>query len=34
MMMMIDWEVLADAIEEVAELEAYEADLAESNPWA
>jgi hypothetical protein len=34
MMMMVDWEVLADAIEEVAEWEAYEADLTESNPWA
>ena len=34
MMMMVDWEVLADVMEEVAEWEAYEADLAESDPWA
>ena len=34
MMMMVDWEVLADAMEEVAEWEAYEADLADGDPWA
>jgi hypothetical protein len=34
MTMMVDWEVLADAMEEVAEWEAYEADLAEGDPWA
>ena len=33
-MMMVDWEVLGDAMEEVTEWEAYEADLAESDPWA
>lgn len=33
-MMMMDWEVLADAMEEVAEWEAYEADLADGDPWA
>lgn len=33
-MMFVDWEVLADAMEEVAEWEAYEADLAEGDPWA
>lgn len=34
MTMFVDWEVLADAMEEVAEWEAYEADLADGDPWA
>jgi len=28
------WEIMGDAIEEVAEWMAYEADLEEGDPWA
>ena len=29
-----DWEILGDAWEEATEWEAYEADLADGDPWA
>lgn len=35
MMLSIEyWEMLSDAIDEVADWEAYEADLAKGDPWA